>query len=480
MKTAALNPYLPSFEYIPDGEPYVFDGRLYVFGSHDRFDGEDFCLNDYVCWSAPEDNLGNWCREGTIYKTTQDPLNADGSQSLFAPDVQQGADGRYYLYYCLHRSPTLSVAVCNTPAGQYEFYGHIRHEDGTLYGQKPGDPFNFDPGVLRDKDGKTYLYTGIAHTNPQIRGMLAQFGYLIDGSYCTELEPDMLTLKSEPKLVVPGQAVAEGTGFEGHAFFEASSPRRIGNTYYLIYSSEKSHDLCYATSNKSDGSYTYGGIIVSNGDIGLNGATEAVNYTGNTHGGLVEIEGQWYVFYHRHTNRHRQSRQGCAEAITILPDGSIPQVEMTSCGLNGGPLGAQGSHNAYIACNLSSGAGTYMYNKEQPEPDRHPYFTQTGGDREEDGDQYIANLQNGAWAGFKHFSFTGDEAGISVWVRGTGEGTLSVSSQRNGPVVAEIPVKPGAEWEECSALFKVEAGVHALFFCFNGAGSLDFSRFEIH
>ncbi|MDL2328043.1 family 43 glycosylhydrolase, partial [Ruminococcaceae bacterium OttesenSCG-928-A11] len=162
MRRPALNPYLPSYEYVADGEPYVFDGRLYIYGSHDCFDGEDFCLNDYVCWSAPVNDLGNWRNEGIIYRKTQDPLNADGSQNLFAPDVQQGTDGRYYLFYCLHHSPTVSVAVCDTPAGEYAFLGHVRHQDGELYGRKPGDVFNFDPGVLLDADGRLYLYTGIA------------------------------------------------------------------------------------------------------------------------------------------------------------------------------------------------------------------------------------------------------------------------------------------------------------------------------
>ena len=60
MKTQAFNPFLPSYEYIPDAEPYVFGNRVYVYGSHDRFDGEDFCMNDYVCWSAPIDDLGAW------------------------------------------------------------------------------------------------------------------------------------------------------------------------------------------------------------------------------------------------------------------------------------------------------------------------------------------------------------------------------------------------------------------------------------
>ena len=53
MKGQAVNPFLPSWEYVPDGEPRVFGDRVYLYGRHDRFNGADFCLNDYVCWSAP-------------------------------------------------------------------------------------------------------------------------------------------------------------------------------------------------------------------------------------------------------------------------------------------------------------------------------------------------------------------------------------------------------------------------------------------
>ena len=57
MKNQAVNPYMPSWEYVPDGEPHVFGDRVYVYGSHDQFDGVSFCLLDYVCWSAPVDDL---------------------------------------------------------------------------------------------------------------------------------------------------------------------------------------------------------------------------------------------------------------------------------------------------------------------------------------------------------------------------------------------------------------------------------------
>ena len=133
MKRQAFNPYLPSWEYIPDGEPHVFEDRVYVYGSHDRFNGHAYCLNDYVCWSAPTDDLSDWRYEGVIYKKTDDPFNEDGSMCLYAPDVTRGPDGRYYLYYVLDKKSCVSVAVCDAPAGKYEFYGYVHYEDGSRF-----------------------------------------------------------------------------------------------------------------------------------------------------------------------------------------------------------------------------------------------------------------------------------------------------------------------------------------------------------
>ena len=96
MKQQVFNPYLPEWEYVPDGEPHVFGDRVYVYGSHDRFGAAMFCVDDYVCWSAPVDDLSDWRLEGTIFRKNQDPVNRLGLRLLFAPDVARGADGRFF------------------------------------------------------------------------------------------------------------------------------------------------------------------------------------------------------------------------------------------------------------------------------------------------------------------------------------------------------------------------------------------------
>lgn len=472
----AFNPYLPSYEYVPDGEPYVFGDRVYVYGSHDKFNGTGFCQNDYVCWSAPVNDLGDWRYEGFIFRKEQEPNSDKGY--LYAPDVQLGPDGRYYLYYGMSHDTVISVAVCDTPAGEYQFYGHVRFPDGTVWGAKRGDVNNFDPGIFMDEDGKVYLYSGFSPSG-WMYSVMSMRGRVLDGAYCVELEHDMLTIKKEPKLVVPGQKLAKGTNYEGHAFFEASSMRKINGKYYFVYSSELGHELCYAVSDRPDGGFEYGGTIVSIGDIGLNGNKQAKNYLGNTHGGMVEVLGQWYVFYHRQTNGHEYSRQGCAEKIEVLPDGRIPQIEITSCGLNDGPLKGKGEYEARIACNLSGakGAGkTRLKNKK--EDSIHPYFTQSGEDRDSDGDQYIANMHNGAHAGFKYFDFI-DESEISVIVRGNAEGILEVRTQENGNPVAQIKIQPSSHWIKYRAPLGVPKGKQALFFVYQGKGTLDFKSFKM-
>lgn len=477
MKKQAYNPYLPSYEYVPDGEPRVFGNRVYVYGSHDRFGGDRFCEGDYVCWSAPVDDLGDWRYEGVIYPANRDPINPEGKMQLFAPDAVRGPDGRYYLYYSLNGSTVVSVAVCDTPAGDFQFYGYVQRPDGTPYGAREGDVSSFDPGVLVDGE-QVYLYTGFAPGPGWLYDMLSQSHRRMEGAYCTQLEPDMKTVRREPVLIAPSVWREAGTGFEGHAFFEASSIRKIGERYYFVYSSILSHELCYAVSQRPNGDFRFGGTLVSIGDLGLDGNREAVNYTGNTHGSMVELGGQWYIFYHRQTNKQCCARQGCAEPITIRPDGSIPQVEVTSCGLNGGPLAGTGCYEARIACNLGFREPSFGYIAAHEPDTLHPYFTQSGCDREGSPDQYIANMSQGAWCGFKYFDFHG-QTSMTVTTRGTGNGELLVSTGRKEPPFARIPIAPSESWSESRISFPALQGTLPLFFTFQGEGAMDFQSFEV-
>lgn len=482
IKKFALNPYLPEYEYIPDGEPHVFGDRVYVYGSHDCLRGEKFCMNDYVCYSADVHDLANWRYEGVIYKKTQDPRMADGTHELFAPDVVRGKDGRYYLYYCPDEKITsIGVAVCDTPAGKYEFYGIVQDKDGGYIGEREGDTIAFDPGIFIDDDGSIYLYCGNGSLKKE------HYGKRPKASVVMQLADDMKTIITEPKRLLPLLGEAEGTGFEGHEFFEASSIRKIKGRYYLVYSSVNMHELCYAVSDRPDSGYIYGGVLVSNAEIKEDSEDKTpLNAYGNNHGGLECIAGEYYIFYHRHTNSTQFSRQGCGERIQILEDGSIPQVELTSGGLNGEPLPGTGVYPAYCVCHL--------HNKE-PQTislpgymgEKYPYLVQDGEDFDAGlGDDptvitprmYITNIMDGTVAVFRYFTCKSLQK-VSVVVRGNAHGKFVIRTAKKGVPVGEIGIAPTEEWTVFTGDVKVFDGVQEILFCYEGEGRMDFLEFSL-
>lgn len=449
------NPYLPSYEYIPDGEPHVFGDRVYLFGSHDRFNGKTYCENDYVCWSAPVTDLTDWRYEGVIYRKTQDPINADGTHQMFAPDVTCGPDGRFYLYYGLDFVNRIGVAVADTPAGPYAYYGNVHYSDGVLYGCREKEVFRFDPAVLTDK-GRVWLYTGFCPTDSFFQ--TDRFGdRTIDalGNTVVELAQDMLTIISEPKRMVPGVANSEGTGFEGHEFYEASSMRKFNGKYYFIYSSFLSHELAYAVSYYPDRDFRFAGSLHSNGNVGFDGNQIAMNYWGNNHGSVEFINGSYYIFGHRQTNQHEFSRQGVAEKLEVNPDGTFHMAEMTSCGLNGGPLRCEGSYEAGIACVLIGPRGTCKTTLTQDEKVWHPYITQDGADRESDPRQYVANVLSGTVIGYKYFDFP--EAKISL--------TLTLRAHKHSHACGKLLISSKADFSEIHGIVNVDAATAEIRTC---------------
>ena len=460
VKKQVYNPFLPPWEYIPDGEPKVFGDRLYLFGSHDKFGGKWYCENDYVGWSAPMSDLSDWRYEGVIFTKEQDSRKGN----LYAPDVVQGLDGRFYLYYSKDDTSVIGVAVCDTPCGKYEFYGEVSCPDGRVVGDSEGEYFMFDPAVLVD-DGRVWLYSGSSQrsTTTKIKRNMA-------GCTVTELEADMKTVKQNPKVILPGTR-----SWMTDAYFEGPSVRKIGHIYYIVYPVRNASGLHYATSKYPDRDFVHRGPIHSTSDIGLNGHTvrNPAYPTGNNHGGMVEIGGQWYIFDHRQTNNTGFSRQTVAEPVAIEQGGSINQAEATSCGLNGKPLKDDGIYPAYIACNL-------MSRRVLPGlqcPFNKPYVTQSGSDGDKNADFYITNLKNGCTAGFKYFDFAGGSYQIGLTYRGSGKITLSL--QEKGEAIASAELPQSHNWYTANLNCKIPQGKHALFFTYHGKHSMDMLQFEI-
>lgn len=504
-KKQVYNPFLPLNEYIPDGEPHVFGDRIYLYGSHDKEGGETFCMLDYTVYSAPVTDLSDWRCEGVIYHASQDP-DYGNRKYMYAPDVVKGKDGRYYLYYCMSGAfgkggyfGPISVAVCDSPAGKYEYLGYVRNPDGS-----PMQNYVcFDPGVIND-NGIIRIYYGTQYpyeeeadfkdNEERIKEEMEMFGKTreeilgtpdsVMGPCMVVVEDDMLTVKEAAKHIIPYRT--KGTSFETHPFFEASSMRKAGDMYYFIYSSLQNHELCYATSKYPDKNFVFGGTIVSNGDIGVNGRQEKdrLNMTGTTHGSIEQINGQWYVFYHRLTHKSDYSRQACAEKIEIASDGSITQVEITSCGLNDAPLKAQGDYPAVIACNITNGNMPHGANKIYTES--FPNVTHR------DGEQFISEIADGTMLGYKYFEFKGiQRIGVVARVQdckklnqksGAGQdviGELVVKDGVDGNQVAVIKIMQSEEWKEFYSDMTISDGVHPLFLFYSGLGQIELKEIRM-
>ncbi len=376
-----MNPYLPLWEYIPDGEPRVFGDRVYIYGSHDTAGSGQFC--DYVlkCWSAPVNDLNKWVCHGDIFHTRADRDHesdiswGNDSTRLFAPDVVQGKDGKYYLYAYIVNAKGC-VAVSDRPEGPFRLVSQYKTD---IPDSITCNGWFIDPGVLVDDDGRTYIYCGYLR------------------SFIAEINSDNMyeTVKGSCKEhFIPCEPTEEGGFTENDSlFFEACSPRKINGTYYMIYSPKRGSRLAYATSDSPTGPFTYRGYIVDSG----------VDYPGgNDHGSLACINGQWYIFYHRMTNGTIMSRRGCVEKVTILPDGSIPPVETTSLGFEDS-LDPYNITPADIACVLK-GKG-YITEKSIME-------------------RVITGISEGDEIGYKYFDFGEDYSsrtmGFTAKVHGLG------------------------------------------------------------
>ena len=454
MKKTAFNPYLPTWEYVPDAEPHVFNGRVYIYGSHDIPGGTKYCLGDYVSWSAPVDDLSDWRYEGVSYRKGQDAITQGGEYEMAAPDTAQGPDGRYYMYYCVHFLGEISVAVADQPQGPYSFLGYVRNKDGS----KLDGSLKFDPAVLVEEGGN-YLYYGFC---PSMH--FDDMPAVNTGASMVRLADDMITAVSEPVYVARGWEGRQGTSFEEHPFYEASSIRHIGRWYYFVYSSIQGNELCYAMSDRPEGPFEYKGVIVSNCDLGYEGNTVEKHTNANNHGGILSINGQHYIFYHRHTHDTHFSRQACAEKIEIDENGLIRQAECTSCGLNDGWIIPEGTFNACIACNLIG--------------DPHPYqMEEEDKDGEQRRNQYIRRLMNGSLAVVKYFDFDQYQPEtLSAELR-YGKGTLKILLDEK-EVLAETAYEKTQFWKEWSVRLPKITGVHSIAFCFESEEETEFNTFR--
>ena len=359
--TTVGNPYLPLWEHIPDGEPYVFDDpdnpdkqRVYIYGSHDNLI-DAYCGRDQVVWSASVDDLTQWRYDGLILVVNK---NRDGEKFdsagtadvLYAPDVTLVTDSMGKKTYYLFPNDQVGgrnglIAKSDRPDGPFEVCNWSQDNPNLVDGV-----LQFDPAVFVDDDGRVYGYWGF------------------ERSYAAEFDPTtMATVKPGTKIV---EDMISGRYQDGKfRFFEASSIRKIKDKYVFIYSRfteegefglpMSNYTLAYAYSDHPLGPWTYGGTIIDgrgrekdeHGNVIASATPD-----GNTHGSICEINGRWYVFYHRQTGTNEYARQAMVEPIDVNveegPGGkvTIREAEYTSQGFAINGLNPFERHSAGICC----------------------------------------------------------------------------------------------------------------------------------
>lgn len=338
------NPYLPLWEHLPDGEPRVFEDpdnpgkfRAYIIGSHDlRY--TEYCGPDIRMWSAPVEDLTDWRDEGPIFT-----YQVDGQWDvMFAPDLVEikKKDGtkEYYLYPH-SRGAGREAMVCKGSRPDGPFTPVNLTEDGKQ--TVSGSIFGFDPSVFvenitdaNDPDYATgfraYGFWGFQ------RSSAAQLDQntMYSARPGTEIIPYFIPASTpegeirDPKgTTYP--ALYKEQNPKDFNFFEASSIRQVGNKYVMIFSGYSGPEyglgntnstLRYAFGDTPLGPWRSGGVLVDSRGVVLNedgSRLQITNAAHNTHGSLQEINGQWYVFYHRPPRGFGFARQAMVAPVLI-------------------------------------------------------------------------------------------------------------------------------------------------------------------
>ena len=320
-KKEFLNQPLVSHIYTADPSAHVFNGRIYIYPSHDTATGtpqddlgSHFDMRDYHVLSM--DSVG-----GTVtdHGVALDIKNVPwAGRQMWAPDAAY-ANGKYYLYFPVKNKKDIfqiGVATSDKPEGPF-----IAEK------QPMKNSYSIDPCVFKDDDGKFYMYLGGiwggqlqrwnnnkydssgANRKPEEPAILPRM---------SQMNPDMKSLAGELKeiqlLDKNGKAFTEKDNDK--RFFEGPWVFKYKGQYYFTYSTGDTHNLCYATGSSPYGPFTYQGIILN----------PVVGWT--NHHSIIEFKGKWYLFYHDSQLSGEQThlRNVKVTALNFNEDGTIQTI----------------------------------------------------------------------------------------------------------------------------------------------------------
>jgi hypothetical protein len=497
LSASAQNPYLPLWEHLPDGEPRVFEDpdhpgklRAYIIGSHD-VTYTAYCGPDIRMWSAPVEDLSQWRDEGPIFTW----FVSGQWDTMFAPDLVETIDKstgkKTYWLYPHSRGWRRVPMVCKSDRPNGPFVPVNLTEDGTQC--LPGSLIDFDPSVFietitnkKDKDYdkgfRAYVFYGFQHSTAceldQNTMYSKREGTELIDPFIPASSADGRLLDKEGSMY---KALYEGQNPLDFNFFEASSIRQVGNKYVMVFSGYSGKEyglgntnsaLRYAFGDTPLGPWRSGGVLVDSRGVVLNedGSKLITTNAGhNTHGSLQEINGQWYVFYHRPPRGFGYARQAMVAPVKITWDkkpvakGGMVKItaydpytkdnawtakaangneytgaEVTSEGFQIFGLPPYNYYSAGLACFMTGGTNANEWMQDN--------FDVWNNSMD------LAGITNGGIVGFKYFGFGGlaqDTKGVKAF-EGTKKGDnthLYLNLTNNGKGAFKIHIKLDDPWK---------------------------------
>ena len=496
LTASAQNPYLPLWEHLPDGEPRVFEDpdnpgkyRAYIIGSHD-VTYTAYCGNDVRMWSAPVEDLSQWRDEGPIFSHY-----VDGRwDTMYAPDLVEVKDKttgkKTYWLYPHSRGWRRTPMVCKGDRPDGPFTPVNLTPDGRQCVE--GSLIDFDPSVFIenitdkkdpdfDKGYRAYVFYGFQHSTAV---ELDQNTMYSKRPGTDPIDPFIPASSADGRLLDRAgseyKALYKGQNPLDFNFFEASSIRQVGNKYVMVFSGYSGKEyglgntnsaLRYAFGDSPLGPWRSGGVLVDSRGVVLNedGSKLITTNAGhNTHGSLQEINGQWYVFYHRPPRGFGNARQAMVAPVKITWDkkpvaqGGVVKItgydpytkdnEWTAKASDGNNYtGAEVTSEGFQIFGLppyayySAGLACFMYgpNANQYMQDNHDVWNNS---------MDLAGIQNGGIIGFKYFGFGGlaqDTKGVKAF-EGTKKGDntkIGLNLTPSGKGAFKIHVKLDDPWK---------------------------------
>ena len=291
LASKAISEPLVTHIYTADPSAHVFDGKIYIYPSHDieagiafNDNGDHFAMEDYhvLSMESPQSAVVD---HGPALHVRDVPW---AERQMWAPDAAC-KNGKYYFYFPAKRSDgifQIGVAIGDSPVGPF-----------VPQPQPIGGSYSIDPAVFGDDDGEFYMYFGGIWGGQLQKYRDNRYGEEFEepvahepalGPRVARMTGDMLEFAEEPReiSVVDENGELLLAGDTERRYFEGPWMHKYRGTYYLSYSTGDSHLLCYATGDSPYGPFVHRGVLLK----------PVVGWT--THHSICEVEGQWYLFYH--------------------------------------------------------------------------------------------------------------------------------------------------------------------------------------